>query len=44
MEPLFAVIQPYVDGDQMRELRHIVADIEARIQRVDRLKQPPTTP
>ena len=44
MEPLYAIVQPYVDADEMRELRSIVTDIEARIQRVDRLKQPPAAP
>jgi hypothetical protein len=44
MEPIFAAIRPHVDDAQMGELRSIVADIEARIRRVDRLKRPPASP
>lgn len=44
MEPIFATLQPHVDGGQLDELRGIVADIEARIARVDRLKRPPASP
>lgn len=44
MEPLFGAIGPYVEADAMRELRNIAADIEARVERVDRLRQPPGSP
>lgn len=44
MEPLFGVIEPYVEADAMGELRNIVADIQARVERVDRLRKPPLSP
>jgi hypothetical protein len=36
LEPPLSQLMPFVDEDQVRELRNIVSDIQGRIERVDR--------
>ena len=39
MDALFQEIQPFVTDDQLAELTNIIADIQRKIERVDRAKE-----
>jgi hypothetical protein len=43
MEPLFQAIRPFLDADQLVELRNIVGDIQRKIERVDRARHSGTS-